>query len=65
MAYWNSDTCGYCGYSAPNLEKHECPECKRNGCLSCMSTGSSTPCDYCVEARLQQDLIDPGNITPR
>lgn len=48
MATWDSGKCGYCGHTEADLEKYECPECKRAGCSSCMPEVGETPCSDCV-----------------
>jgi len=52
MAKWSNDTCGYCGNTAPNLDRYDCPECKRTGCVSCMPEAGASPCNQCQEREL-------------
>ena len=51
MAKWADDKCCYCDYSASDLDRYECPECKRTGCVNCMPTGNESPCNQCVERK--------------
>lgn len=62
MAKWAGNTCGYCGHSAPSLDRYECPECKRTGCVSCMPEAGNSPCNQCqeeAEFRRQLGWTDP------
>ena len=51
MSKWTEDKCGYCEHTASDLDRYECPECLRTGCLSCMPEIGLTPCAGCVEQK--------------
>jgi hypothetical protein len=62
MAKWNGDVCGYCGHTAPSLDRYECPTCKRTGCPSCMPEAGLSKCDQCQEADKQTWVLgNPGS----
>lgn len=62
MALWDNDTCGYCGYTDTNLERYECPQCRRTGCVDCMPTGNVSMCNQCLEQDLDKDRRLRGEI---
>lgn len=58
---WPTNTCGYCGnVSGSPVDKYICPRCKRTGCPTCMPTGDSEICPYCVEQEEQEREFNLG-----